>query len=273
MRTHSRHLPWIPSLLTAASLLVALSPLAAAATGPAESIARVEAMIEAHGGMEAWASAPSVEFQDRRVGGEEPGPWTRVIVEQGPRRACLDVLGTDMRMAWDGEKAWSVAWEMRIPPRFLALLDYYFLNLPWLALDPGVVLGDPGTAPLDLGDLAADDTEYVTVKMTFQPGVGDTPDDYYLLYIHPESHRLVANEYIVTYEALLPEGTEHSPPHVLVYDGWTEVGGLTVPTAYTIYEEGEVFAALEVREWSFDQPFDPECLEMPEGAVVDESTP
>jgi hypothetical protein len=109
--------------------------------------------------------------------------------------------------------------------------------------------------------------------MTFEPGTGDTPDDYYLLYIHPETHRLAATEYTVTYTSLLPEGMDSTPVHLLVYDEWSEVDGLLVPTAYTIYEGEAVYASNVIRDWSFDEPFDASRMEMPDGAVVDESQP
>ncbi len=50
------------------------------------------------------------------------------------------------------------------------------MNLPWLAADPGVNLNEPGT-----GRLWDDPIEYITVKMTYEQGMGDTPDDYYTL--------------------------------------------------------------------------------------------
>lgn len=241
------------------------------ASAGAETAAEVVgAMIEAHGGMEAWKSAPTVSFTDTWYPGtSDEGETSRFVVEQGSRRAYMDVVDTDRSMAWDGEKAWSVNWASRMPPRFLALLNYYFLNLPWLTQDPGVILGAP--EPANLWD---DPTEYVTVRMTFAPGTGDTPDDYYLLYIDPESHRLHACEYIVTYAALLPPGMEHTPPHILVYDTFETVNGLLVPTAFTIYEEDHsVYARCDVKEWSFDTPFDASRMTMPPGAKVDESQP
>ena len=257
-------------LLTTA--IVALFALAAggasAATGPAKSISLVTKMTEAHGGLERWNAAPSVSWVDVwSSAGGEPGPPSRIQVEQGARRAILEV-GDGMKMAWDGEKAWSSNWQAPYPPRFYALLNYHFLNLPFVVHDPGVVLSEIGTARLP-----GDSTEYRTVKVTYEGGVGDTPNDYYVLYIHPETHRLHANEYIVSYSALLPEGVEHTPPRILVYDEYTEVDGLVVPAKFTIYEEEAAYAACEIGEWSFTEPFDPAGLEMPEGAVVDESTP
>ena len=190
----------------------------------------------------------------------------RVQVEQGARRATLAYVGTPMHMGWDGETAWSVAWASPAPPRFMALLNYYFLNLPWLTMDPGVHLGEPET-----GTLPGDDTEYLTVMMTFGEGVGDTPDDWYRLYIHPETRMLAANEYVVTYKSLLPPGEDATPVHLLVYDEWTEVNGLTVPVHYTIHEGDTVYASCAITDWSFSEPFDPASVAMPEGATVDRS--
>ena len=257
----------LPILLMAAAALTLL-PTQSGATMSADQI--VDAMIRAHGGMERWTSAPTVSFQDAfKFGGSDQAGISHVTVEQGPRRAYMDIPGTEISMAWDGEKAWSQNWQGPFPPRFLALLNYHFLNLPWLAKDPGVHLGQPGTAKL-----WDDPTEYVTIKVTYGEGVGDTPEDYYVLYIHPETHRLVANEYIVTYRSILPEGVEATTPHILVYDEFATIDGLSVPTAYTIYEpDKSVYASCDVSDWSFKAPFDTARMTMPPGAVVDESKP
>lgn len=232
--------------------------------------ALVASMIEAHGGMERWASAPTVSFTDEfKSGTAESGRPSRVVVEQGPRRAYIDFPGSETSLAWDGEKAWSRNWDMPFPPRFLALLNYHFLNLPWLAQDPGVILGEVGR-----GTLLDDLTEYYTVKITYGEGVGDTPKDYYEIYIHPQTHRLAACEYIVTYDALLPEGVEATPPNVLIYDEFTSVDGLVVPTHFTIYQQdGAVYASAAARDWSFSEAFDEARMEMPADAVIDTSQP
>jgi hypothetical protein len=264
LASRTRH-PSPLAVVLALVLVLAIAPLGADVhPGAAEVVTK---MIEAHGGMEAWESAPTVAFTEEfRPGEATSGMPGRVVVQQGSRRAYLDYGGA--QVAWDGEKAWGVNWQVPTPPRFLALLNYYFLNLPWLTQDPGVNLGAPGT-----GTLPGDATEYVTVRMTFDAGVGDTPDDYYLLFVHPETHRLAANEYVVTYRSILPAGVESSQPHVLVYSDYTEVGGLVVPTGYTIYEDGAIYATAVFSDWSFSMPWDETWMEMPEGAVVDESEP
>jgi hypothetical protein len=229
----------------------------------------VAAMISAHGGMEKWRSAPTVSFEDHCKQPGAPNPMvSQVTVEQGRRRAYLD-FPDKSRIAWDGKQAWSENWKAPVPPRFLALLNYYFLNLPWLAMDRGVNLENPGK-----GKLWSDPTEYITIKMTFNAGVGDTPKDYYILYIDPKSNRLKACEYIATYASILPPGTEAAPPNVLVYEDFATVEGMVVPTRYTIYQKNHtIVASCEIRNWSFKKPFDAARLTKPPGAVVDNSSP
>lgn len=229
----------------------------------------VRQMIVAHGGMGPWKAAPTVTFRDRWARPDGSGWETLVTVEQDRRRAYLEVPGRDSSVVWDGERAWGINWEMPIPPRFLALLNYYFVCLPWLTQDPGVNLSVEG--PVKILD---DPTEYVAVRMTFDAGVGDTPDDYYVLYIDPRTKRLHGCRYVVTYEAVLPEGVEHTPEHILVYEGWTHQEGLLVPTGFTIHNlDGSVYARCDVSDWSLHEPFDTARMTMPQKAVVDTSKP
>ena len=124
----------------------------------------VARMIEAHGGLEKWRSAPTVSFEAALLPPGADAPLVhRVTVEQGARRAYLDFPGMNAKISWDGEKAWSENWKGPFPPRFFALLSYYFMNLPWLAADPGVGLSEPGTARL-----WDDPTEYITVVNDFR---------------------------------------------------------------------------------------------------------
>jgi hypothetical protein len=223
-------------------------------------------MSDAHGGLEAWRSLQSMAFDDSW----STGMATHVTMDVATRRGRLEISGTPAAAAWDGEKVWSVSWPAEMPPpRFLVGLNWYFLNLPWVAHDPGVELAAAGT--VTLGD---DPKEYLAVRMTFGAGVGDTPDDYYLLYVDPETYRLHGCEYVVTYRAILPEGVEHTPPHDLIFEAFTEIGGLVLPTAFTVYEkDGSVYASCRVEGWALDEPFDESMVRMPAGAVVDESQP
>lgn len=253
-----------------AATALAVMTLAAPSVGACPTAQKlIEHMVAAHGGMDAWRSAPTVSFEDEFIpAGASEGFVSRVTVEQGSRRAYIDYAG-DMSLAWDGEKAWSRNWALPYPPRFLALLNYHFLNLPWLVEDPGVVLTEFGQRKLP-----GDDTDYFSIKVSYEDGVGDTSRDYYRLYVHPDTHVLHAVQYIVTYRSLLPEGVTETPANTLIYEEYETVDGLRVPTAYRIYvPDGSEYGASKIRAWSFDEPFDVARMTMPEDAVLDESTP
>jgi len=239
-----------------------------AASGDPAALALLQKVVAAHGGMEAWAAAPTVSFRETWYEDDPAaGSSSRVVVEQGGRRAYLDRENGGSAV-WDGQKAWSVDWKAPSPPRFVVALNYYFLNLPWLVLDPGVVLGPPQEAWLP-----GNPNQYVSVMVTYEEGVGDTPDDYYRLFIDPRTHRLEGCEYIVTYAALLPPGVKHTPPHLLLFDEFETVSGLLVPTRFTIYEEDEIYARCAITDWSFSEPFDASRMDMPAGAVPDTTNP
>ena len=160
----------LPGFLTIALLVL----VGCATPEPEETPAKtgrevVERMIAAHGGLEKWRTAPTVSFEDTLQPAGGAPMISRVTVEQGPRRAYLDFPQMDARITWDGEKAWSENWQGPFPPRFLALLSYYFANLPWLAADPGVNLSEPGT-----GTLWDDPTEYITVNIIWRARHGRT---------------------------------------------------------------------------------------------------
>jgi hypothetical protein len=230
----------------------------------------VDRMIEAHGGMATWKNAPTISFTDEfRPGDAEAGMPSHVTVEQGRRRATIDYPDPHMALTWDGERCWTVNWQLPTPPRFLALLNYYFLDLPWLTKDDGVLLGEPGFEVLP-----GEDARTISIQMGFEAGTGDTPDDYFVLLIDPETYRLRGCRYIVTYKDALPEGVEASPEHLLLYDSFVDVEGLLLPSHYTIYDlDHAVYATCEVRDWSLRKPFDEVRMQMPDGAVVDTSSP
>ncbi len=65
---------------------------------------------------------------------------------------------------------------------------FYFFGMPF-------VFADPGAVHEFLGRKSFQGQEYDAVRVTFQKGTGDTPDDFYLLYLDPGSGRLKLASY------------------------------------------------------------------------------
>lgn len=260
-------------------VVLALATLSAgtalAGEAPAATRELVHKLIEAHGGMEKWAAAPTVSLEHKLVAPQQPDdPWISYdTTEQGLRRTYQDWTHDEAEIVYDGSKTWSVGWKRLNPPKFMVNMAYYFVCMPWILEDDGVILSEPGT-----GKLPDDDTEYKTITMTFEAGVGETPDDKYIVFIDPKTHLMKATRYWVTYGAMLdlmnmPPEVKALGPITHVYDEFQTVEGLTVPATYhTIGPAGRVMGEHWVTRVSFSEKFDESRMEMPHNAEVDKSS-
>jgi hypothetical protein len=159
-----------------------------------------------------------------------------------------------------------------LPPRFYSSTPFYFFGLPFLFADPGAKIKSLGTKELN-------GTEYNVVEITYDPGVGDTPDDNYVAYIDKDTNQLKILNYIVTYPPLMQgKSIDELERHAAVYEAWQEVNGLTVPKKISFYEwsddklgDTEVgFMRFENVSFKEESP-DPAIFQKPEGAEVDNS--
>jgi len=112
--------------------------------------------------------------------------------------------------------------------RFHALTWSYFLAAPFKLEDPGSQLEVTGQATHDgrLHELA---------RLTFGAGVGDAPDDWYILYRDVETGMLTAMAYIVTFGRDPAEVTE-ADAHAIVYRDFQTVDGVAIPMHWDFYE-------------------------------------
>jgi hypothetical protein len=224
-------------------------------------------MADVHGGMDAWRAARTVTFTDHwvRTGGESD-LRTRVVLERTTLRAHLDVLGGDTQMAFDGEKAWGLNWDLTLPPRFFIHLNYLLLHLPWLANEEGAELGERGTRKLWNG------STFETMKVKLSDARGDLPIEVLILFLDPRTHRLAGCEYSVIYAGVLPPPLNRSPTLLLLYEDYLDKEGLVVPERYTVYNPDRTrFVTCRVEDWELSDTFDDSLLVMPPAAVVDSS--
>lgn len=238
--------------------------------------------ITAHGGLEAWYSAPTSSYTwEYSNAGMNARFKTRVLVDNQTRQAHHQILtlGTpdnpenyDGRFAWDGENAWIYPADTpTINPRFWALTGYYFEQIPF-------VLADPGLSYEVLPDEELDGEMYDMVRVGFGTGVGDSPGDTYTLYVDKATDMVAGIRYTVTYGRPTPSGDEPNarPPRetLFLYEDYTTVDGLTVAGHFMGYNVADgAVVDFKNEAWcaeiSFSQPFDESLLEMPEGARIE----
>ena len=240
-----------------------------------EAGALVWRAIEAHGGLEKWLGAGTLRFtfDYQPVGAPERRMHTRQKVDLWRARAVHEELDGDAsgraRFGWDGEQSWIVpdAEAFPSPPRFWSLTPYYFVGMPFVG-------ADPGTRYERLPDGDLDGQTHQRVKITYEPGTGDSPDDYYVLYLHPETHGLAALRYVVAYPGFFPEGG-HTPEKIMRYTDLREVDGLQLAQTLDTYTwdgetelPGEKVTDIDVTDLALGETYPGDAFAPPEGAVV-----
>ena len=121
--------------------------------------------------------------------------------------------------------------------------------------------------------------EYDVIKVTYDAGIGDTPDDDYVVYIDKDTNQIEILHYIVTYPPLMQGKTiDELERHAAVYNEWQEAGGLIVPKKISFYAwSDDKLGDSPVGSMTFEnvslkkESPDPKVFQKPEGAIVDNS--
>ncbi len=92
---------------------------------------------------------------------------------------------------------------------------------------------DPGANWEYLGDKQLQGKSYEAAKLTFEAGTGDAPDDWYIAYKHPDTHRLFSMAYIVTFNKSREKAEEE--PHAITYHDYEEVDGVPFATRWQFW--------------------------------------
>lgn len=110
--------------------------------------------------------------------------------------------------------------------RFDAYTWSYFFLLPHKLSDGGTKL-----TPYENSTLNRE--TFDTQKLTFAPGTGDAPDDWYILYSDKESHLLETAAYIVTAGKTKEEA--EADPHAISYADYTEIDGIPIAQTWSFW--------------------------------------
>ncbi len=199
----------------------------------------IEAMVDAHGGMQRWLDAPSIQFDNvmhNNFHGKNEFAWwvAHESIDQKSNQVWQHWPMDDANIGFDGETVWSENWKRANPTAFMVHFFYYFVNLPWITQQDGVMLSAPTRFKWPGQEL-----DYYEIKMTFTeaPSIGKSGKDYFVLYIDPESYLLRGYQYANGFGPLLdimnmPPGKEVFGPLWRTITRYEEVDGLTFPSAF-----------------------------------------
>jgi len=236
------------------------------------SHAQLEEAYNAHGGLETFKEFGTLEYDVslERVGVVKLNDHQ--LIDLNSRNILI--TSDTYKLGFDSVEAWitpNIA-ALGLPPRFYSSTPFYFFGLPFLFADPGANIESLGTKELD-------EKEYNVVKITYDPGVGDSPDDDFVAYIDKDTNQLKILHHTVTYPALVQgKSIEELERHAAVYEEWQEANGLIVPKKISFYKWSDdklgdtAVGAMRFEKVSFkEESPDPAIFQKPEGAEVDNS--
>ena len=217
-------------------------------------------ILDAHGGLDTWTAMNTLKF----TRGEGPGA-DKHIVDLKSRRSTNTVDGK-YTLGNNGDKVWVSPHRDSFPgksPRFMNNLFFYFVALPYVLADPGVVYED-------LGQKEVNGKKYEVLKTSFKAGVGDAPGDQYILYADPETYVIDFINYSVTYF-----DASRAEQYSALQFVWEDVNGLKFPSvAKSVKWEdgklGEVRRETKYTNFSYSKDrMDLSAFDAPKGAYME----
>ncbi|MEL6720610.1 MAG: DUF6503 family protein, partial [Bacteroidota bacterium] len=146
--------------------------------------------LEAHGGIDRWQEMQTLEYDLMKDSITE-----HQLIDLKSRKVLLSTNPATYTLGFDGQEVWVSPEKAAFPgnsARFYHNLYFYFYAMPFIASDPGINYEVMKNDSLN-GEL------YDAVKISYNAGVGDAPDDEYILYFDKESHQMEWLLYTVTY--------------------------------------------------------------------------
>ncbi|MEM6515822.1 MAG: DUF6503 family protein [Bacteroidota bacterium] len=182
-----------------------------------ENISKV---FEAHGGLDAWNKMQALKFTMPKESGAE------ITTTDLKNRYSLIEM-PEHTIGYDGSNVWlqnnsDAAYKGK--PKFYYNLMFYFYAMPFVLADDGIIYED--IEPLEFEGKA-----YPGIKIAYESGVGESPDDEYIIYYEADTHQMVWLGYTVTY--FTQEKSKEF--HFIKYSNWQEVNGLILPETLTWY--------------------------------------
>lgn len=221
-----------------------------------------------HGGLDRWYANGPLYFRFDYNNLKTGGPDTYQTVDTWSSRARHQLAtDTTVEYGWDGEKAWKYPPDAEIEenPRFWALSPFYFTGMPFVLADEGINLKY-------IGPNTFEEKEYHQIRATFDQGKGDSPDDFYVIYVNTRTFRVGGLRYVVSYPGFYAKD-EHGPVKHMVYYGEQTVDGILFPRSIKTFKWEEKGPAehttnITISDIQFRPDTPADYFKVPEGSRV-----
>ena len=188
----------------------------------AHHIPAISKVFDAHGGYDNWSKLKTMYYENGN---------SKTLVDLQNRYTRID--SENQTVGFDGEQVWVYpASENADRQRMRYNLMFYFYAFPF-------VIGDPGINYENIEPVELEGKTYNAVKVTYNNGVGDSPNDSYIICSDQETNHMQWLMYTATFG-----GAPKDSYNLIKYEGWTEMGGVLLPTSLQWYQyaNGEVGA-------------------------------
>ncbi len=134
----------------------------------------------------------------------------------------------ESKLIYTGEKVFLCPEEANDKgARFDMFTWTYFFALPYKLDDPGTKWQLQNSRPLN-------GTPHQTAKLTFDKGIGDAPDDWYVVYSN-DNNVLQAAAYIVTFGSAGDTSKAEADPHAIQYKDFKVIDGIPFATKWEFF--------------------------------------
>ncbi|WP_296381691.1 DUF6503 family protein [Winogradskyella sp.] len=182
-----------------------------------ESITKV---FDAHGGIDNWNKMQTLSFTMEKPSGKE--------VTTTDLKSRVELIDTPAyTMGYDGNDLWvneKDGNEYKGNAKFYKGLMMYFYAMPF-------IVGDDGIIYEEIEPLVFDGKNYPGILISYDAGIGASPDDQYVVYYNTESGQMEWLSYTVTF------GKDEKSKNFryIRYNDWQTINGLVLPKSISWY--------------------------------------
>ncbi len=187
-----------------------------------------------HGGLDKWKSMKSMSYEIVKEEGNE-----KQTIDLQDRREKIEA--STFTCGYDGKEYWVEAdTSYKGNVKFYTNLMFYFYAMPFVLADEGIIYTK--TEPL-----AYEGKSYPGFRISYNEGVGISPEDEYFIHYDSESNEMAWLGYTVTFHS----GKKSKKVKYIRYDDWKNFNGLKLPNSLTWFkvEDGKLIEPRNTRKF------------------------
>ncbi|WP_298761324.1 DUF6503 family protein [uncultured Psychroserpens sp.] len=216
-------------------------------------------VFDAHGGIDVWNKMNTLSFTMDKPNGKEV-----TTTNLKTRAELIDtptyMSGYDGSQLWVSEKDGN---EYKGNAKFYKGLMMYFYAMPF-------IVGDDGIIYEDAEPLTFEGKTYPGILISYEAGVGVSPDDQYIVYYDEETGQMQWLAYTVTFG----KDGKSDNFRFIRYNDWQTINGLVLPKSIDWYNYEDRVPTEKRNTVEFtnvmvtDKTKDDSLFKMPKGATI-----